>query len=336
MFAGVDPSNLYGEIRAHIRCPVSNIRALQVAKWSWIVSRTLLTMILLGALVAPAWAQEFEPRTYSVTPPGLNFVALTYGFANGAVFMDPSLPVDDVDADVHLVIARYVRTLDLFGLPSKVKVVLPWSSGHWEGLLEDEFGVRDATGLGDARLVLEMQFAGAEPSEVPVPAADRSGTVWGARLQIITPTGEYDNSKAVNLGANRWGAIPEIGFGHTFGKWSLEGALGAWLFGDNNDFYNGHSLEQDPLLVAKFHAIRSIRPGFWWSLAAGYGYGGRTTVDGVRRDTLQRNWRLAFILAYPIRANQGLVFSLGSGGNFGAGTDFDTVSVGYQFSWGGP
>ncbi len=87
MFAGVDPSNLYGEIRAHIRCPVSSIRALQVAKWSWIVSRTLLTMILLGALVAPAWAQEFEPRTYSVTPPGLNFVALSYGFANGAVFL---------------------------------------------------------------------------------------------------------------------------------------------------------------------------------------------------------------------------------------------------------
>jgi hypothetical protein len=281
-------------------------------------------------------AQEFEPRTYSVTPPGLNFVALAYGFANGAVFMDPSLPVDDVDADIHLVVARYVRTLELFGLPSKVKVMLPWSSGHWEGFVEDEFRVRDATGLGDARLVLEMQFAGAEPSEVPVPVADRGGTVWGARLQLITPTGDYDNTKLINLGANRWGMIPEIGFGHSIGKWSLEGALGAWLFGDNKDFYNGHRLEQDPLLVAKFHAIRSIRPGFWWALSAGYGYGGRTAVDGVPRATVQRNWRLAFMLAYPIRPNQGLVLSIGSGGNFGAGTDFDTVSLGYQYSWGGP
>jgi hypothetical protein len=281
-------------------------------------------------------AQEFEPRTYAVTPPGLNFVGLACGFATGAVFMDPSLPVEDVDADVHLVVGRYVRTLELFGLPSKVKVVLPWSSGHWEGFLEDEFSVRDAEGLGDARLVLEMQLAGAHPSEIPVPAVESDETVWGARLQVIAPTGDYDNSKLINLGANRWGLIPEIGFGHPIGKWSIEGTIGAWIFGDNDDFYNGLHFEQDPLLVAKFHAIRSIRPGFWWALAAGYGYGGRTTVDGVRRDTTQRNWRLALMLAYPIRENQGLVLSIGSGGNFGAGTDFDTVSLGYQYSWGNP
>lgn len=298
-----------------------------------------IRVAVLAAYLSVAWtastrAQEFEPRTYSVTPPGLNFVALVYGFANGAVFMDPSLPVDDVDADVHLVVGRYVRTLELFGLPSKVKVVLPWSSGHWEGFLEDEFRIRDARGIGDARLVLEMQFAGAEPSEVPVPAADRDETVWGARLQVITPTGEYDSSKLINLGANRWGVIPEIGFGLPIGKWSLEGAIGAWIFGDNDDFFNGHRFEQDPLLVAKFHAIRSIRPGFWWAFSAGYGYGGRTTVDGVPRDTFQRNWRLAFMLAYPIRSNQGLTLSIGSGGSFGAGTDFDTISLGYQLSWG--
>ena len=41
------------------------------------------------------------------------------------------------------------------------------------------------------------------------------------------------------------------------------------------------------------------------------------------------------MVAYPIRPNQGVVLSIGSGGNFGAGTDFDTISVGYQFVWGG-
>jgi hypothetical protein len=39
-------------------------------------------------------------------------------------------------------------------------------------------------------------------------------------------------------------------------------------------------------------------------------------------------------MAYPIRANQGIMLSIGSGGNFGAGTDFDTISVGYQYMWG--
>jgi hypothetical protein len=284
----------------------------------------LLVIALLGAFAAPGWTQEFEPRAYSVTPPGLNFVAVAYGFAYGAVFMDPSLPAKVVDAVVHRMVMRDVRTLELFGLPSKLKVALPMSDGHWEGIVEDEFTIRDAAGLGDARLILETQFSGAK---------DPDRTVWGARVQFILPTGHYDSTKAINLGANRWGAIPEVGFSYPAGKWDFEGALAAWIFGDNDDFL-GMRLQQNPLLVAKVHAIRTIRPGFWWALAAGYGHGGRTTVDGVPRNTTQSNWRLAFLMAYPIRANQGISLSLGSGGNFGAGTDFDTISLGYQYLWG--
>jgi len=291
------------------------------------LSSSLAAVAVVVVLAGPTavGAQEFEPRTYAVAPAGLNFVAVAYGFATGAVFMDPSLPAEDVNADVHLVVMRYVRTLELFGLPSKLKLALPLSDGHWDGFLEGEFRTRDATGQGDARIVMETLFAGAKHEKK---------TVWGARLQVILPTGQYDNTKIINLGANRWGAIPEVGFSYPAGKWSFEGALAAWIFGTNDDF-GGVRLEQDPLLVAKFDAVRSIRPGFWWALAAGYGYGGRTTVDGVKRDTVQRNWRLAFMMAYPIRANQGISISIGSGGNFGAGTDFDTIAIGYQYSWGG-
>jgi hypothetical protein len=294
-------------------------------------------MVLAIAAVA-LWcssvnAQEFEPRAYSVAPVGLNFFAIGYGFASGGVFMDPALPVEDVDADVHAVVARYIRTLPMFKRPTKLKLAVPWSSGHWDGFLEGEFRTRDATGLGDVRIALETLFAGAAV-KTPEQMRDYTpGTVWGARLELVLPTGSYDNTKVINLGSNRWSVYPEVGFAHPVGKWSLEGAVGAYVFGDNDDFFQGLRLEQDPLLVAKLHAIRSIRPGFWWALAAGYGYGGRTTVDGVKRDTLQRNWRLAAVLAYPISPKMGVSVMLGSGGNYGAGTDFDTIAVSYQVAW---
>jgi len=262
-------------------------------------------------------------------------VAVGYGFATGAVFMDPTIPAEDVAADVHLVFARYIRTLNLFNRPAKLKLFLPWSSGHWDGFVENEFRTRDATGIGDMRLVIETQFSGAEARKPTEMAGYTPGTVWGARLQVILPTGDYDNTKVINLGANRWGLIPEIGFARPVGKWSLEGALGAWIFGDNDDWVEGLLLEQDPLLVAKFHAIRSIRPGFWWAVSAGYGYGGRTTVDGVPRATVQRNWRLALMVAYPLTPTQGVSVTLNTGGNFGAGTDADAIAVAYQFAWGG-
>jgi hypothetical protein len=287
---------------------------------------------LLSATAGPA--QEFEPRTYAVAPVGLNFLAIGYGYSSGAVFMDPALPVEDVDAEIHVAVARYIRTLSIFNLPAKLKLMVPWTDGHWDGFLEGEFRTRDATGFGDARIVLETLFAGAEAMTHSEMAEYEPGTVWGAKLQFVLPTGDYDNTKVINLGSNRWGLIPEFGFSHPVGKWSLEASFGAWIFGDNDDFVEGLLLEQDPLLVTKFHAIRSIRPGFWWAIAAGFGYGGRTTVEGVKRDTIQRNWRVSAMLVYPISRSQGLSITIGSGGNAGAGTDFDAIAVGYQYSWG--
>jgi hypothetical protein len=290
-------------------------------------------VLILGA--GGAEAQEFEPRTYAVAPVGLNFVGIGYGLASGGVFMDPALPVRDVEGDVHIGVVRYVRTLSIFGLPSKVKLALPYSSGHWEGFLEDEFRIRDASGLADARIIVETMFSGAEVMTPAEMRGYRPGTVFGARLQVVAPTGAYDNTKVINLGANRWSFVPEIGMSTPLGKWSIEAAVGAWLFTDNDDFFDGRHLAQDPLLVAKLLGVRSIRPGFWVAIASGFGYGGRTSVDGVPRATLQRNWRIFAMVAYPITPRQGVTFSVGSGGNRGAGTDFDSMTVGYQYSWGG-
>jgi len=293
------------------------------------------TLVVLTSAFQTVHAQEFEPRTYAVAPVNVNFVGITYGFASGGVFMDPALPVDDVDGNIQLVATRYVRTLSLFDRPSKVKVLLPWTSGHWDGILENEPQTRSATGLADARVVLETLFHGAEVMTPQEMRGYEPGTVFGARLQVIVPTGDYDNDKAINLGANRWSFIPELGMSTPLGKWSLEAAVGAWLFMDNDDYVGGQRFEQDPLLVGKLHFIRAVRPGFWWSVAAGYGYGARSTIDGVPRATTQSNWRVFAMVSYPIKLRQGLSLSIGSGGNSGAGSDFDAVTVGYQFGWGG-
>ena len=297
--------------------------------------RLVIAVTLVLAHAGLGVAQEFEPRAYAPTPVDLNFIAVGYGFATGAVFMDPALPVDDVDADIHLAFSRFTRTLSLFKRPSKLKVLLPWSSGDWNGTVDGVEADRHANGLGDVRFGIETLFAGArvvKPADMPV---ETGPTVWGARLQVVAPTGSYDNGRVINLGSNRWTFIPEVGLSRAVGRWSLEAAIAAWLFTDNDDFAGGHLLEQDPLLVAKLDAIRTIRPGFWWAVAAGFGYGGRTYVDGEPRATIQRNWRVSAMLAYPLTPMQGFSVALTTGGNAGAGTDADAITVAYQVAWGG-
>lgn len=281
-------------------------------------------------------AQELEVRAYANTPVGVNFIAVGYGYSAGNVFFDPSLPLEDTDGRTNALFVRYVRSLSLFGKPAKVKATLPWINGHWEGFLDDEFRTRDATGLADARLGFNVLLSGAPPLDPSEFANYQQRTIVGLSLDVIVPVGDYDSTKVVNIGSNRWVWKPQIAVSQNLGdKWTLEMVGSVWIFTDNDNFFNGKTLEQDVLLALKTHLIRTIRPGFWWGVGVGYGEGGTTRVDGVIRHTEQSNWRFGAFLSVPVASNQGVLFSVLSGKTSGVGADFDSVNVAYQFSWGG-
>jgi len=290
----------------------------------------------LAALPGAGEAQELEARAYANTPVGVNFIALAYAYSAGNVFFDSSLPIEDADGRTNIVAARYVRSIGLFGKPGKVKALAPFASGHWDGFVDNEFRTRDATGFADARIGFDLLVSGAPPLKPAEFATFRQRTIVGLSFDVVVPTGDYDPSKLINLGSNRWAFNPEIAVSQALGdKWTLEAAGSAWFYTDNTNFNDGLTLEQDELYVVKLSAIRSVRPGFWWALGVGYGEGGTTRVDGVVRNTLQRNWRFGAFLAYALAPNQGVSVSLLSGVTQRVGADFDSVAVGYQYSWGG-
>ncbi len=301
---------------------------------NFVVLRGLFCVALL-VVASAAGAQELEVRTYSNVPIGVNFLAVGYAYNQGNLLLDPALPIEDADATIHVAFARYVRSFSLFGLPSKVNISLPWTSGHWDGFFEGEFRTRDVTGIGDARIGIATIFSGAPALRKSEFSSFTQRTVFGASIDVIVPTGRYDPSKLVNLGSNRWVFNPEIGFSQTFKKWILEAALAAGIYGDNDDFFGGSTLQQDDFYAIKAYLTRSFRPGFWVSFAAGYGLGGATTVGEITRNDDQSNVRFGITCSYAIKPNQGLVLNLSSGATFRAGPDFNTIAVAYQYSWGG-
>jgi len=300
------------------------------------ISMTLIAVlagIVLLAVPGVGEAQEIEPRVYANTPVGMNFLAVGYSYSSGNIFMDPALPIENLDARLNIVLPRYIRSFSLFGAPAKVKALLPWSSGHWEGFVEGDFETTDASGLADARLGLDVLLVGApvlEPSEF---GSYEQKSVVGLRFDLVTPTGQYDSSEFINLGSNRWSFRSELGLSKTFNKWTVEVAGGVWVYTDNRDFFGGNTLSQDPFLVAKANVVRSIRPGFWWAVGTGYGQGGRTFVNGVPRNTKQKNWRVSATVVFPLSPTQGLVLTGASGRTFQAGPEFDVIALAYQFAW---
>ena len=63
-------------------------------------------------------------------------------------------------------------------------------------------------------------------------------TILGVSLKVIAPTGQYDGTKLVNNGSNRWAFKPEFGYSERWGHWVLDGYAAVWFFTTNPESFS--------------------------------------------------------------------------------------------------
>ena len=280
-------------------------------------------------------AQELTPRAYWPTPNGTNVLVVTYQKTTGDIVTDPSLPLTGVDSDIDYLQLSYQRTFSLAGRTAAMQLSVPYSQGETEGLLEGEFRRRDTSGPGDIRLRLSYNMKGAPSMDAAGFQAlrDAPQTIVGASVLIQAPTGDYDASKVINIGTNRWSVKPAIGVIWPLRPtWLLEFEIGAWFFGDNDDFL-GEKRKQDPVLSTEFHLVKRIRRGFWASLDANFYVGGRTSVGDGEQANLQRNSRVGATVVFPFRPGHAIRSSVSTGVVTETGGDFKMFTLSYLYIW---
>lgn len=291
-----------------------------------------MVLLILGMATA-ARSQVLEPRLYRNAPTGLNAVAFGYSFSRGTLAFDPAVPIEDAEGHGSMVPVGYVRTLELFGTSAKVELVLPIGFGHYEGFLDGERRTRDLRGIGDPSVRFAVNLLGAPALGAREFRDYRQGTILGVSLQVRPPLGTYDPDKLLNLGTNRWMFRPEMGLSHVWRKWFFELALTQWLFTQNDDFFGGQTLEQQRLSAIKGSIIRSFKPGLWAAVSLGYGTGGKSVIDGIPRNTYQKNWRFGASVSIPTRPGQAIRLFAISGVRQRVGNDSDVFGVLYQVTW---
>jgi len=296
-------------------------------------TRFLLVCAVFGLLALPAIAQELSPRAYWPAPKGTQLLFVGYSRSWGDVVTDPSLPVVGVDSTVNTGMIGYLQTLSLWGRTSNILVEVPYTSGTTEGTLEGQPATRDLAGLGDISVTLSVNLLGA-PSMTPAEFQELRRSphhILGLSFKLVSPTGEYDPDKLLNIGTNRWAVKLELGYTYPItAKWLLELELGVWYIGDNDEFL-GTTREQAPIVAFESHLIRRIRPGFWVSLDFNHYGGGRTTVGGELRADLQRNTRFGASVAYPLAGHHAIKASYSTGAVTESGGDFDMLLLTYLF-----
>jgi hypothetical protein len=189
------------------------------------------------------------------------------------------------------------------------------------------------SGLGDPRLRVAVNLLGAPAMTPKEFAAHRPGRALGASLVVSPPLGQYDPTKLINIGANRWAFKPEFGYTHTVRKWTWEADAGVWLFTDNNHFYGGKTKVQEPISSLQGHVIYTFKPRMWLSFDANFYRGGETSVNGGPKTGLQENSRMGVVFALPVTAQHSLKFSYSRGAVTRIGADFSSYGVAWQYIW---
>lgn len=299
--------------------------------------RRAAAAVAAGALVAQPGAllaQDIEPRAYSNAPVGVNFVVAGFGYARGDLPFG-SLPITEAQLRTSSAVLAFARALDLWGKSGKFDMVLPYTSLSGTARYLGEPVERSINGPNDPRFRLSVNFYGAPALRLPEFAQYRQELIVGASLQVSAPTGQYDPTRLVNIGANRWFFKPEVGLSKAVDRWTLELTAAATFFSDNDAFYNGNRRAQDPLYSTQAHVIYGFRSGVWASIDATWFSGGRSTLNGTLNNDLQQNWRVGATLALPVDRHHSVKLYASSGVAARTGNNFDLLGIAWQVRWGG-
>jgi len=292
----------------------------------------------LAAAAAILWgsgasAQDMEPRAYSASPIGTNFVFGSYIRTTGSAAIEASAPISGVEATINTGLLGYERTFGVFGQSASAAILLPYVYGDLTGMVGEQSAHITRSGLGDLLLRFTQNILGS-PALTPEAFVQRTPTTtFGTSFTIIAPTGDYNSAHLANISSNRWAFKPDIGVSQPFGRWFADAATGVWLFTDNDNFFRGHRRSQDPLWSVEAHVGRYLFDGAWLSADTTYYSGGGTSIDGVSNHNAQSVTRYGLTLSVPFGAGfSGKVGWAGWAGARNGGT-FDTLAFTLQYRW---
>jgi len=296
-----------------------------------VLRRRLLAGLVLLVLGEPVVASDVQLRLFTNVPIGTNFIGLGYTRSVGNVAVDPSLALD-VEAELHTYLVSYTRTFGLFGQAGIFTAVLPYADLTLSGIVQGEQVTASGDERPDPRFRFALNLSGAPALTAEEFAGYRQKTIVGFNIEVVPPWGDYDETRLINFGSNRWTITPELGFSHRFRHFTVEGAGSLIFFSDNREYLVDSTLKQDVIGVVRANLLYHFRrPGTWIGVGALFLSGGESSVDGVDRDDLQSNSRLGAALSVPFGGRHNLLFKYSSGVTTRIGADFDNYQVVYTY-----
>jgi hypothetical protein len=289
-------------------------------------------------------AQDLTPRAYFVTPVRSNAVTISNIYNDGNLLFDGTVPITGATGKLYVPALSVYRSLSVFGRSANVTATLPYGVGTFKGTVLGAETSAYRSGLLDSvfRFSVNLHGGPAMSLEEMKTRRWRQKTLLGASLKVVAPTGQYDPTKLINLGGNRWAFKPELGLSRRFARnFIVDAYASVWLFTRNPEFFSRNQYfpgtqdqTQEPVAAFEAHLSYDFRPRLWVSLDANFWNGGRTSLNGVENPaTLQRSSRVGLTASFPVSARHALKVGYAEGAYVRFGGDYRIVSLAWQYSW---
>ena len=312
---------------------------MKKAGWLYLV---VATLIGIGALCPPQTLAQVPARFYWKTLSDSNAVPVIFQSLSGNTNpFDPAHTITPgASLDATLGIVGYARTFSLFDRAAMAALLFPMGHISGEVTVAGRTFNQSANGFGDPMIEFNLNVIG-PPAQKDIPAVMRYEPGFSVDLlaDLAVPIGEYDSTRPLNIGQNRWygrfgmPTILQIGPWVPGERTTLEFLPAVWLFG-NNDDYVGQTMETDPLFQLDAHLTRDITDKLWASIDAAWYYGGKATINDVPGEKLN-NIGVGITLGYQINDNLNLTAGYKSTINDSSSDDLrmDCFMVSLVFGW---
>jgi Putative MetA-pathway of phenol degradation len=299
--------------------------------------RLFSVLVAITACCSPRTlhAQFTDPRTYTLSPVGMNELELDYAYAQTNASLDTPVVVAGAHVELDEGIVSYTHRFGVLGHLAWVEATVPFASLRGSIAGTDISG--STSGAGDSSLELAVLLKGGQALSAAEFAKYQPATTLGVSLTVTAPTGRYDADRLLNLGSNRWSFKPEFALSQPFGpeqRWELDAYINAYFFTGNTEYRGVEILRQEPLPGIEGHISYSLTSSLWASLDLRYSYRGDTVVDGLDQNNAQENLTIGAEANWSPNSRNSLELVFAKAIVHSNSPAYSGVELKYVYSWG--
>lgn len=286
----------------------------------------LLLVIVLFILSETAIA--VDPRDALPAPEGTKVLAWYYAYLSGHdKYVNGTNTGNNTNIESTNIIIRPIY----YGKNWVMTAYFPWGNKMLTDLtMPAAVQHQNVEGMGDVTLAGGYWFINDR--------ANKNYLIGG--LYITAPTGDYHDTKLLNMGNNVWTFRPEIGFAKGWGALCIQPVVGAVFYTDNANYnplgaYGRNvTLKRDPLYYAELHASFNFTPEFWFGTSLYYNNGAQSTANDVKNNDDRKDWTLGFTANYLF--NRNISLSIGTKMNLATYNSYEAnelIRISLKYAW---